>query len=584
MPVQRIILFSLLFLLSFGAFAQVTDEAVKEKRERELKLLEQILTDAKNLRLPENRALVFARVANAYWPTDEKLARKLFQDAVADLIAAQTEVLAEKNNKQYFQALIYGQSPRLDIINLIGTRDAELALEYLAKSRPAAINEAMQNPKENSTSASQQFARAEVAAEQRLIGLAAEQNPQLAVKRVRESMKKDVSYETLNLLKKIYNKDPATADKLAGELFESFLNVDFSKNQQTSDAVSYFVNDFGRPLGEGEKAIRVSEDLLRRLVLKMTNDWLGAGNNQPYGYWNCMTVIERLYPERAAQIKKKVDKLNSQYQNEESQEYSKLVSGETPPEEMIARAEKFQDSYRNEIYRAAANKFANNGDVAQAEKILQTNISDDQSEYYLVQLYVNLANQLASQGKFEEANNYIDRISDDYQRVTALINLANSAYLKNPKENQKLAEAILNQARGLISDTPETHLEINSIGYLATAYAPLNPDTSFRLVESLLPTLNELLQANFVLLKFRNYGGLRQGEFQMSNGGNNLGIYNMEQTLRQLKDKDFDRTLQFANGINRLDTRIWFQLQLIDENGQAMNLPISGRYRGKIDR
>ncbi len=577
MAARKFLLFSLVLLLSFNAFAQDSDDALKKKRERELKLLEQILAEAKNLRLPENRAIVFARAGNALWQTDEKRARKLFSDAIAETINAQLDVQNERGNKQYFQNLIYGQTPRIDIINLIGSRDPELALEFLAKSRPPAIAEAMQNSENNPGSMIQQFVRNEITAEQRLIGLAAEQNPQAAVKRVRESIKKGVSYETLNLLRKIYAKDPQTADELAAELAESFLSINVSKNYQTAETVGYFIAEMGRPRTADEKALRISDDLLRRLVVKMTDEWLNPNNPQPYGYWNCLAVIEKLFPERAVQIKKRISNSNNQNQIE-SERYSKLVSGETAPEEMLAHAEKFQSGYRNEIYRNAAMKFANGGNIAQAEKILQTNISDGQAPYFLAQFYVNLSNQLAGQGRFDEANAYISRIEDENQRIDALISLANSAYQRNPQENQKLAEGILNQARALLTDAPETQADFNAAAALISAYAPFDSDESFRLLELLQPMLNELIQANFVLMKFRSYGGVRQGELQLMNA-NSLGFYNLENSLRVLKDKDFERALQFTNGFNRSESRIWLQLQLINDNIQnIVNLPINTRF------
>jgi hypothetical protein len=578
MPARKFLLFSLILLFSVNVFAQNTDDAVKEKQERELKLLEQILTDAKNLRLPENRAYVFARAGNTLWLADEKRARKLFQDAISELLAAQMEVQSEKfNNRQYFQALIYGQTPRLEIINLIGSRDAELAIDYLEKTRPPVIAEAVQNPKNDNSSSIQQYARGEVALEQRLLGLAAEQNPQLAIKAVRDSMKRGISYETLNLLGKIYSKDPQTADKLAEEVAEAFLSLDFAKYSQTAETAGYFVAQMGRQRTPDEKSVKISDELLRRVVTKMTDDWLNPKNPQPYGYWTCMAVVEKLFPERAARLKKKLESNNKQTSNEESERYTKLMAAETAPEEMLAQAEKFQSSYRNEIYRAAANKYANSGNIVEAERIMQTNISDEQSEHYLVQMYVNLSYQLAGQGKYEEANNYINRITDEYQRINALISLANSAYGRNQKENQKLAEGILNQARALMAAPPETQNDFNAAALLATAYVPFDAGESFRILESLLPMLNELMQANYVLMKFRSYGGLRQGEIQIL-GGNNLGAYNVENTLRLLKDKDFERTLQFANGFERLETRLWLQMQLINENLQVINLPRGRRF------
>lgn len=572
---RKALLFALLFILSVSNYAQnKDDEAAKEKVARETKLLEQILSDAKNLRLPENRALIYARIGNAFWQTDEKKARKLFADAINDVISAQAEIQNEKGNKQFYQALIYGQSPRLDVINTVAARDAELALDFLAKSRPVVIAEAVRSFNEDASSMIQQYARAEIAAEQRLLGLAAEQNPQIAVKRVRESMKKGFSYETFNLLKKIYTKDPETADTLAEELAESLLDKDFTKDYQTADAAGYFVADMGRVRAKDEKALQIPEELLRRLIVKMMDNWLSTKNNQLYGYWNCQTVVERLFPDRAAKLKKKLAESNNPNQTEEVTEYNKLISGETPPEEMIAQAEKFSSSYRNEIYRAASNKFLQNGNIAQAEKILQTNISDNLNEYYLSQFYQSLSSKMTNEGKFDEANNYINQIPDESQRINALIMLANVVYQKDKKENQKWAESILNQVRGLISTPPETQNDFNGATTLAAAYAPIDINESFRLTESLLPALNELIQAYFVLLKFRNYGGFRQGEMQIS-AGNSLGIYNLDNALKMLKDKDFERTLQFTNGISRLEMRLWYQMLLIDENSLITNLPVN---------
>lgn len=576
----------LIFLLSINAFAQQqTDEDLKDKLQKEVKLLEQILTDAQNLRLPENRALVFARVGSAYWKIDEKLARQLFQNSVSELLTAQAEVENEKGNKQYFSNLIYGQSPRMEIVNFIATRDAEFALEVLAKTRPARIAQSFNNLTGENQTPAQQYAKNEIQVEQRLLTLAAEQNPQIAVKRVRDSLKKGVNYETLNLLNKIYAKDAETANRLAEEITQKFLETDFSKNYAEMELIGYFVTEFGREKSAEEKFVKVPAEMVRNLLLKMTDYWLGQKNTQLYGYWRCVALIEKIFPDRAVKLKQKLEKINNQYQNGEYEEYNKLIQSNATPDELIAQAEKFQTSYRNEIYRLAAEKYAQNGNIAQAEKILSTEMPEDVSEQYLSQFYTNLVYQLTSQGKFDEANAYANQIPDENQRINSLINLANQIFWRNQKENQKLAENVLAQARALIPDAPETQADMNNAINLAMAYATIEPKEAFPLIESLTPMLNELAQANFVMAKFRNYGGYRQGEMQIT-AGNYLGVYNVENVLRTLKKSDFDRALQFTSGFNRLETRISLQLQLIDENlinGSAIiNLPISTRFNSKI--
>ncbi len=581
---KTIVVFFLIFLLAFNIFAQKSDDAAKI--DRATKLLEQILGDAQNLRLPENRALVFARVGSAYWTTNEKLARKLFQDSISDLMIAQTEAENEKSGKQYFQALIYGQAPRLDVINLIAARDAELALELLAKTRPARITQALTDLSGESLTTARQFADNEIINEQRLIALAAEQDPQRAIKRIRESLKNGATYETLNLLRKIYAKDAETANQLAVEVVEDFLKKDLSKKQQTAEMMGYFVSEFGREKTPDEKSLSVPAALTRELALKLIGHWLAPQTTQFYGYWNCYPVIEKMFPTLFAQVKQKQEKISRQYQTEESLEYSKLTEGETAPEELVARAEKFSSSYRNELYRMAADKYVQSGNLAQAERIISTNISGDDSERYLSQFYTGLANQAAAQGKFEAAQGFAEQIPDENQRVTSLIYLAKQIFQKDPKENRQAALAFLQQARAIVPDPPENQYDFNGALLLAAAYAEIDANESFRLIESLIAPLNELVQANFVLAKFRNYGGYRQGELQMS-GVNYLGVYNLENVLRNLKDKDFDRALQFTNGFTRLEPRIQLQMQLIDDkvlNGENItNLPISSRQFSKIE-
>ncbi len=554
----------LLFLLSFCTFAQNNEDAANEKLRRETKLLEQILTDAQNLRLPENRAIVYARVGSTYWKTDEKLARKLFQESVSDLMTAQAEAENEKAGKQYFQALIYGQSPRIDIINLIGAADAEWALELLVKTRPARITQALNNLSDIQVTTAGQYANNEITVEQRLITLAAEQNPETNVKRVRESLKKGATYEILNLLRKIYTTNAETANQLAVEIVEDFLKKDLSKNQQTAEMMGYFISEFGREKTADEKSLTVPAKLVRDLVTKLVENWLNPKTIQLYGYWNCHTIIEKMFPDRYLQVKQKLEKISSQYQTEEGLEYTKLTQSDTSPDELVALAEIFSPSYRNELYRIAADKYAQTGNLALAEKIISTNISDDDSERYLSQFYANLANQAAAQGKFDTANGYANQIPDENQRINSLIYLAKQIFQKDPKENRKLALAVLEQARGLVPNPPENQNDFNAVVYLATGYAEIDSQESFRLLDSLTAPLNELVQANFVLAKFRGYGGYRQGELQIMNG-NYLGIYNLENVLQNLKDKDFDRALQFTNGFTRIETRINLQMHLIDQ-------------------
>lgn len=255
------------------------------------------------------------------------------------------------------------------------------------------------------------------------------------------------------------------------------------------------------------------------------------------------------------------------------------MNGDASSEELLSQADKYPRSYRNEIYRQAAEKTANSGNIAEAQKIITSNLSEEESESYLSQLNYNFATQAIGQGKFNEANQFINQMSDENTRLNALVYLATSIYQKDQKENQKWAATILDQARSLISDTPEKTSEMNTIVNIASAYAQIEPTQAFRLVESLISPLNEFSEASAVIAKFNDYGGnFRQGEYQISAGNNLLGVYSLPGVLQNLKNKDFDRVLRFTNGFSRLDVRLNLEIQLVDNNFFNQELPKGRRF------
>ncbi|HXH68812.1 MAG TPA: hypothetical protein VNI60_00555 [Pyrinomonadaceae bacterium] len=566
------------FAFSFSVFSQNNDEAVKEKLRQETALLEQILTDAKNLRLAENRAFIYAKVGNALWQTDEKRARALFQSSIADLIAAQTEAEAEKGKKEYLNNLIYGQSPRWDILHIIAARDAEFALDALIKTRPGKIAQAISNLTGDNQSPSRQYARNEIQGEQRIIAMAVEQSPQRAVKLLRESLKKEVSYDTVNLLRKIHRKDPETANELTEAVGQKLLDTKLNEDNQDTNFIQNFLGELGQEKTEETATLKVSDRLLRDLAEKLVKFVLRPNATSFYMNPSALKVVERFFPASVAQIKQKQAKYENQ--NGQYQGYNKLMQGEASSEELISQADKYPRSYRNEIYRRAAEKTAQSGNIAEAQKIITTNLSEEESESYLSQLNYNLATQAISQGKFNEANQFINQMPEESIRLNALIYLATSIYQKAPQENQKWAATVLDEARSHVSDAPEKTSEINSLINVAAAYALIEPAQAFRLIESLTAPLNEFSEASAVVAKFSDYGNFRQGEYQITTGNNSLGVYNLTNVLQTLKNKDFDRVIRFTSGFSRLDVRVSLTIQLIDpnfSNSSFQNLPVQGR-------
>jgi hypothetical protein len=565
-----------LFAFPFSLFAQTADEAAKEKLRRQTVFLEQILADAKNLRLAENRAFVYATIGNSLWQTDEKRARGLFQNSINDLIAAQNEAENEKGNKQYLNSLTYGQTPRWEILYAIANRDAEFALDALIKTRPAKISQALLNYTGDNQSQNQQFAKNEIQSEQRLIALAADQNPQRAVKLLRESLKKDISYETFSLLKKIQQKDSETALQLAEEVGQKLLGAKLGENNQDSSLIQYFMVEFGQEKTAENAALKVSDQTLRALAEKIVKFTLRPNSTSFYSDAIALKIIEKFFPGSVAQIKQRQAKFENQNQDGQYQKFSKLLQSDVSPEELLSQAEQFPGSYRNQLYQKAAEKTGQSGNIAQAQKIIRENLTGEEAERYLSQFNYNLAMQAVSQGKFDEANQIISQISDENQRLNALIQLATTVYQKNPNDNQKWAASILNEARALVADPPEKISEMNSLLNIASGYSTIEPAQAFRLVESLISPLNEFSEASAVIAKYNDYGNFRQGEYQINAAVGSLGAYNLVNVLQVLKNTDFERAVQYTNNFTRLDVRLSLQLQLIDYDLSIGDLPING--------
>ena len=136
-----------IFVLMFAAyavFAQTPDaDAAKLKEQRRAALLAKIHADAEQLKLPDNRSIISARLGVIAWKNDPDRAKKLFQAAVSELNSAQEEAEAAKGKANLYQDLINSQSIRPQILNTIASADPEYALESLYKTRPTAVARAL---------------------------------------------------------------------------------------------------------------------------------------------------------------------------------------------------------------------------------------------------------------------------------------------------------------------------------------------------------------------------------------------------------------------------------------------------------
>ena len=396
--IVRFVFCLILLITPFHVLAQDSDEKAKDKQVRQTALITQILGDVPNLKLGENRAVVYAKAGNLIWKIDEKRARALFQNAVGELIGAQTLAEADTKNIGYQNDLLTGQNTRPQILNIIASRDAETALDYLVKTRPAKILKALtytagKSSKINDSSNNYGYiAQNELNLEQSFIRMAADQNPERAAKLLRESLKKGFSGETFNLLRKLSEKDAAAANEMAseivGKLIETGFNAENQNYSQNFNIAIYFLNEYIREKGQSEKFIRFDDSQMRTLADKL----IAYSLQQNYRYGNygysILPIAEKLAPGSVTKLKQAQNNIQRHsFGMEYDPEVSKLLSnGETTAETMLSEAAKFPVNSRRQIYQTAANKFAQQGNMSRAAEVLTDNFSDDALEQSLQNL------------------------------------------------------------------------------------------------------------------------------------------------------------------------------------------------------
>lgn len=574
--------FCMIFLLFLGGVLSISAQEEQEQKklwqEREIGVLQKILADADTLRRPENRAYIYAKVGSALWQADEKFARKLFQDSINELISAQNELEENQDAQRIFQNLIYGHTPRWEILFLIAARDAEFALDAMLKSRPAKISGEIAENSERNQTRRRQFAQQEIQNERRLVEMAANQNPERAVKLLRETITKDFNYQTVNLLRKLFQKDAALANQLAEEIGQKFLKKDLGDDSEKISNLSYFLSIFlvQRERQTEPKNFQIPEKLIYDLALKMLEINLNPSFSTGYfNHSNNLQYFEKTFPDRYAKLKQKIERQTNQ--TPQQKEYSKLLQGNVSPDELLSQAEKFPRDMRRQIYRQAGQKFAENGNLEQAKEIFNEHFSEEETAMYMSNYIYNLALKTISEGKIEQAFGLVNQMPDKQRKISILISIASAVFNKNREENKNQAVSILEQARALLPDMPESRNDMNSLINLANQFAAIEPERAFSIIEQLIAPLDELSQANAVFAKYHGHENFRLGEFQIGSGQiSSLGVSGFENTLNMLKEKDFDRVSRIINSFSRFDLRLSLMINLSDGGG-IINLPLNSR-------
>jgi len=570
------------FTVSFAQTAPTESQSEKEKKQKELKknvleMLDQAVGDAATLKLPQNRAIVFAIAGDLYWKFDEKRARDLFRSSANDMVVANFE--AEKEKKETddpFAQLYEFNDTRNQILPIIAKHDADLALELLVQTRTAKMTEALTkasdpNAKQDSGgmlnfNPDQYRVQREIALEQQFAVLAAEQNPDKAIKLIKESLAKGISWNVLPLLQKINQKDEKKASSLADDVVRKITDTDLTKKREDLNAAIRFLqfaNNPNAPKSTKEKQFKFTDAQLRSIADKLINTFMQPSNSleMTMGLSRVMKDLEKIAPEKVALLKQKQTEAmkNLPPELKRFQQQEKLWNQNSTPEEILAELPKLNEFERVQAYQSLTYKIGQIEDEARAKKLIEQIPDEKTRQNALEQFESARISRAAKDGKLDEAKKLIGNLTKKKTQIQKLVALAMEFHKKATEKDRETAVGLMKDAKALANEYPEDEDELNDLMEIVKGYAVINPDEAFRIFDPIVDQINDFVQATAILSKYNKRNrNFKKGELVMKVNGyswDGLLLFRYINQIQLLGKADLNRMNLFSNKFTRNDAR-----------------------------
>ncbi|HEX5707599.1 MAG TPA: hypothetical protein VFX96_09910, partial [Pyrinomonadaceae bacterium] len=497
---------------------------------------------------------------------DEKRARALFAEVMEQI--TQAAARPERGDSRRRAAYWSATEMRQEVLQRVARRDPQLALDLLRGSR-------LPPPKAEAEGA-RPF-DADLMLEQRLAARVAANDPARAARMAEESLAKGVTHEVIPAIRQIHARDAAAASALAKKVVERLKTEDFTANPLAPHVADMLLamhahpqtiifdagDEDGTPPPPASKTrfaldAQTFRDLLDIVVSHSLK--APARGGAPMSLGPLMPEIEKLWPQRAAALRARLAEYERNLDPEARRwaEYGPVLERESP-EGLVEAAARAPREMRNTFYARAAFKSLEGGDAERARRILSENVSDSSERAQLLAIVERSALvSLLDAGKFAEARQAVARLRTKEERAVALAHLALIAAAKGERE---LGAQLLEEARALAGTRVGNAEQLNVHLQLARAYALVEPERGFEIVEGVIDRANEMIGALDTLDGF--LGGpelFRDGELLM---GRNTGLPSIDAVLHQygnqlaaLARADFDRMRSAAARFHRPEVRI----------------------------
>lgn len=603
MRVRKAFSFALIMLLLAGlcvgqAAPSPTPDPEKEKAKKEfdekiVQALDQIVSESAFLRLPQNKAMVFAMTGDLFWKFDEKRARDLFRSSAGEILAYNVDAERERRESTSPFEFFDFNDVRNQVLPLVAKRDAELALEMLVQTRPASLSEAIlkaaapdtkSEPGAFNYSAENQRVRQELRLEQEFALLSADENPDRAIKLIKDSLAKGVSYNIIQLLQKLHKKDEKKASELAGDVIRKLVDTDLGRKSEEMQVAVQILQMMARtappstatpastaaapagPAGEGKtKQFQFSDAQAKELATKLVNTFLQPSNSVQMSMLlsRALPNLEKIVPDKVAMLKQRQTEsqrnLPTEFRN--SMRMQKVWEPNSTPEDILAEIPKLtNDGERSMAYQAIADKISRIEDDARAKKIIDQ-ISDEKARNLAQERFDSARiSRVAASGKLDDARKMIGTLTNKRVQIQKLVSLAQAFHQKGTDADKESADALMKNARSLVVEPPEDEEEMTNLMEIVKGYATIDPDTAFKMFEPVVDQINEIMHATAILSKYdrRNYRSFKKSELLLRTGINNYDgtlLFRYLGQIQLLGKADFARMSGVSDRFQRSDVR-----------------------------
>jgi hypothetical protein len=521
------------------------DEKTEALKEKAYSLLESLANQISTLQSAENRARIGSNIAGSLWPHDEKRARALFvvvgEDIKLGLKPPDSDNPQDNNTFMVFLQL------RSDTIERIAKYDPEFALEFLKTTEP--LYEKM--PREMKV--------VERALELRLAKQIASANPDLALKLGRAALAKGPSEELLSLLWKLLRKNKEQGVILYKETVDKVRNVRLINDYQLVNFL-FGLAQITPPLAD-EAAYR---EFINSLITTALATKCDQEESISDGFYFCsqlgaiMPQMQQVDPLRAAKFGEFVDESGGRYWKSHAYDQLDALVRAGDFDEIFALAENFPEA-KASIYWQAFELAQSIGDMERAKKIAESYNGDLEIKRRMMS-WVELSKNSAAltEADVQGLLKYVESIQGNMRRFELLMEVA----VRLSTNNQTVPAKVLDQATALVDTLQPGKERTTATVNLAMFYALEKNDRGFAIMESLMPKLNEIIDAAIKLDGFDTQY-VRDGEWNMSNSGN-LGqlLTFLSLNAGYFAWCDFDRAVSMAAQFDRSEIRMMAQLKL----------------------